>query len=284
MDLGSGLSRRWNAARSYLLLLRQTAQLMATSDEIKGAPQARDYPLAKKLLERIECRHWIDLSESGRIRLLSQKGFIHLVHGDQVAAAREYLRAVRIAPTTKTRTDEALAYELIDDAARAHALRDKLIADFPLSPRPLAIWLRTSPSECSAESQGTTGRIESSLRSREVWLAVAAPCVCPARLQFVPNDPGDRVVKLILTGRPDGCFLGFAIGGRYSLRVHFRPTRLSTEQQERLRLAASHFESRRLGGKGEAHSDTVEALVGLARARSPGEFKASEMPCAGRTC
>lgn len=146
---------------------------------------------------------------SSRIRLLSQKGFIHLVQGDQVAAAKEYLHAVQIAPhEEKTRTDEALAYELIDSAPRAHALADKLIVDFPLSARPLAIWLRTSPADCSAESQEqlvASKKLPSDL-GRSGW--PSPPVRLPSKTSFVPNDSRIASSRLIPTGRPDGCFWG----------------------------------------------------------------------------
>lgn len=239
-------------------------------DEIKGLLDSHDYPLAKKLIERIECRHWIDLSESSRIRLLSQKGFIHLANGDQVAAAKEYLHAVRIAPhEEKTRTDEALAYELTEDAPRAHALAEKLMADFPLSPRPLAIWLRTSPADCSAESQEqlvASKKLPPDLE--EVWLAIAARAFF--QQDFVRAERlADRVVKIDPDWPPGWLFLGFAIGRSVLPAGSLRPTRLSTEQQERLRLAASHFQKAAdLAEKEKRLPIQLEALIGLARAHA----------------
>lgn len=268
----NGLGHRFESAleRAEKLPTAYSSHLAVDGelDEIKGLLDTHDYPLAQKLLERIECRHWIDLSESSRIRLLSQKGFIHLVHGDQVAAAREYLRAVRIAPNDeKTRTDEALAYELIDDPARAHALADKLIADFRLSPRPLAIWLRTSPAECSAESQEQlvgSKKLPSDLG--EVWLAIAARAFF--QQDFVRAERlANRVVKIDPDWPPGWLFLGFAIGRSVLPAGSLRPTRLSTEQQERLRLAASHFQKAAdLAEKEKRIPIQIEALVGLARA------------------
>ncbi len=237
-------------------------------DEIKGILDDHDYPLARRWLDQIERRHWLDLSVSSRIRLLSQKGFIHLIQGDQVAAAKEYLHAVQIAPhEEKTRTDEALAYELIDDAPRAHALADKLIVDFPLSPRPLAIWLRTSPADCSAESQEqlvASKKLPSDLG--EVWLAVAARAF--AQQDFVRAERlADRVVKIDPDWPPGWLFLGFAIGRSVVSEGARRPTRSSSEQQERLRLAASHFQKAAdLAEKEKRISVQLEALVGLARA------------------
>lgn len=237
-------------------------------DEIKGLLETQDYLLAKSLLARIERRHWIDLPASSRIRLLSQKGFIHLIQGDQVAAAKEYLHAVQIAPhEEKTRTDEALAYELIDDAPRAHALADKLIADFPLSPRPFAIWLRTSPADCSAESQEqlvASKRLPADLG--EVWLAVAARAF--AQQDFVRAERlADRAVKMDPDWPPGWLFLGFVIGRLVVQEGSRRPTRFSSEQQERLRLAASHFQKAAdLAEKEKRIPIQIEALVGVARA------------------
>lgn len=237
-------------------------------DEIKGLLETQEYLLAKSLLARIERHHGSDLSVSSRIRLLSQKGFIHLANGDQVAAAKAYFRAVQIAPhEEKTRTDEALAYELTEDAPRAHALAEKLMADFPLSPRPLAIWLRTSPADCSAESQEqlvASKKLPPDLE--EVWLAIAARAF--VQQDFVRAERlADRVVKIDPDWPPGWLFLGFAIARSVLPAGSLRPTRLSTEQQERLRLAASHFQKAAdLAEKEKRTPIQLEALIGLARA------------------
>lgn len=237
-------------------------------DEIKGLLEAHEYPLAKTLLERIERRQSVDLPPSRRIRLLSQKGYIHLAQGDQIAAAREYLNAVRIAPNEeKTRTDEALAHELLEDTPRAQALAEKLIADFPLSPRPLAIWLRTAPAECSAEAQ------EKMVSSKklpqdigEVWLAIAARAL--TQQDFVRAERlGSRAVELEPDWPPGWLFLGLAVGRSVLPEGEPRPARFSAAQQERLRQAASHFKKAvDLAEKEKRIPIQLEALVGLARA------------------
>ena len=67
-------------------------------DEIKGAPgSSHDYPLAKKLLEPDRVPPLDRLVESGRVRLLSQKGLSTSITGIRSAATQgKYLSPLRV--------------------------------------------------------------------------------------------------------------------------------------------------------------------------------------------
>lgn len=234
-------------------------------EDVKHLLETHDYELAWRSLIRIEQRG-IDVPASRRIRILSQKAYVHLAKGDADAAADEYLRAVKIAPTDeKARINEAVAHEFLGDVARAHELADTLIAEFPRSQKAFAVWLRTSALEYTAKAQEELAAGRRMPPDGEIWLAIASRAITQ---QDFPRAErlARRATEVAQDWPPSWLLLGAAILQSVLSDGESRPRRLSDVQLGRLREAAAFFKRAfELAQKERRLPLQIEALVHSAR-------------------
>jgi tetratricopeptide (TPR) repeat protein len=118
-------------------------------DEIKAALDhlaRREHQMARLRLMQLREQRWSELAPDQRFAALSALGVAWLRDGEPRKAAMLFIAAKSLAPHDHNAcTNEALAYELLGEGDRAHALADNLRMQFPASGRALALWLNNAP-------------------------------------------------------------------------------------------------------------------------------------------
>ncbi len=113
--------------------------------EAKQAIDEYDYPVAKRLLERLSEQHWDELSSTERFQLLTRLGVVRLAESAPGEAAALFLKAKPLQPDDeKALTNEAFAYLLRGESTRAHQLASELRKGFPHSVQLAAIWVNSA--------------------------------------------------------------------------------------------------------------------------------------------
>lgn len=259
----------WNLLDEALAWTAQQPTTAASShpidmelDDIKQILEEGDYELAQRYLGRIEQHRWIDLSPSRQVRLLAQKAYIYFAKGEPTTAAYEYLKAAKIGPSDeKTRINEAIAYEFLNQSSRAHELAEALIRDFPASNRAFAVWLRTAPRECAAEAQEQQVELRQPHSDAEVYLAVVTRAINQrdfARAERLAR----RATEIDKEWPATWLSLGLAIAQSVVPEGTQRPVALSEEQRERLHQSVRTLEQAAQRARLDKHLMVkVEALV-----------------------
>ena len=121
------------------------SQAKSVLQEAKQAIEEHDYPVAKRLLERLRKQQWDELSSAERFQLLTSLGAVRLAESAAEDAAELFLRAKSLQPDDeKALTNEAFAYFLRDELTRARELAGQLRIRFPHSARIAAILVNSS--------------------------------------------------------------------------------------------------------------------------------------------
>ena len=121
-------------------------QIDGELDEVKQELDKHDPAMARRLVERVVLRHGDRLTDRQQWRAKTQLATTYLAEGELAKGAGLLLEAVRLQPAEeKARTNEAVAYELLEDRPKAHELAALLKRDLPHSGTALAIWVRTAP-------------------------------------------------------------------------------------------------------------------------------------------
>lgn len=156
-------------------------------DEAKRAIETKDFILGELLLNRLRSRFWDKLSDRQKYRVLGNLGAAFLGRREYARAAQFYLEAKRWQPSDeKARANEALAYQLLGEKAKAFVLAAKLREEFPSQPRPAAIWVNNAPSEIRVEQMEINLGAEV-LEDFEVAIALAG--------RAFDNDDLERALK-----------------------------------------------------------------------------------------
>src|SRR5262249_31442418 len=91
--------------------------------DAKQALDEFDYPVAKRLLERLQDQHWDELNSLERFQLLSRLAVVKIGESAYEEAATLFFKAKPYHPDDeKALTNEALAYLLRGETGRAHQL------------------------------------------------------------------------------------------------------------------------------------------------------------------
>ncbi|MGH7864542.1 MAG: hypothetical protein ACREQB_06105, partial [Candidatus Binataceae bacterium] len=119
------------------------------SGELKDALDhlaRRESQMARLRLMQLREQGWSALTPDQRFAVLSALGVAWLRDGEPRKAAMLLIAAKSLAPHDHNAcTNEAVAYELLGERDRAHALADNLRMQFPASGRALALWLNNAP-------------------------------------------------------------------------------------------------------------------------------------------
>jgi tetratricopeptide (TPR) repeat protein len=114
-------------------------------DEARRYLNDHEYTLARFLLQRLRERHWDQLSQRQKFRLLSNLAATRLEEGATEVAARLFLEAKDLQPEDQiARENELLAHELLGDHEGALRLSLELRQRFPNSARAWSVWLQES--------------------------------------------------------------------------------------------------------------------------------------------
>jgi tetratricopeptide (TPR) repeat protein len=117
-------------------------------DHVKELIDNHEHRLARTTLDRLERRDFDRMSDRQRYRTLALLANTRITDGDFQEAGKLLLRAGRFQPEDeKAQVNEALAYELLADPTKAHALAQKLKDKYPHSSKAASIWLRTTSPE-----------------------------------------------------------------------------------------------------------------------------------------
>jgi len=104
-----------------------------------------DYQVARVLLERLRERHWPDLTDRQKFRVVTNLAYARLMQGDIAKAASLYLEAKSYQPDDqKAWENEVLAHQLLDEPEKAFSLAGHVRERWPQSGRATAIWLANS--------------------------------------------------------------------------------------------------------------------------------------------
>jgi tetratricopeptide (TPR) repeat protein len=117
-------------------------------DHVKELIDNHEHTLARTTLDRLERRDFDRMSDRQRYRTLALLANTRIIDGDFQEAGKLLLRAGRFQPEDeKAQVNEALAYELLGDPTKAHALAQNLKDKYPHSSKAASIWLRTRSPE-----------------------------------------------------------------------------------------------------------------------------------------
>jgi tetratricopeptide (TPR) repeat protein len=132
-----------------LLDVAAFAEADGAGEEIKAALEHlshREHQMARLGLMQLREQRWSELAPEQRFAVLSALGVAWLRDGEPRKAAMLFIAAKSLAPHDHNAcTNEAVAYELLGEHDRAHALADNLRMQFPASGRALALWLSNAP-------------------------------------------------------------------------------------------------------------------------------------------
>jgi tetratricopeptide (TPR) repeat protein len=136
-------------ARSTLERVSVSASLGGIDGEIDLAKthiEKYDYQVARVLLERLRERHWSDLTDRQKFRVVTNLATARLMQGDIAKAAALYLEAkLYQLDDQKAWENEVLAHQLLDEPEKAFDLADRVRERWPQSGRATAIWVANSP-------------------------------------------------------------------------------------------------------------------------------------------
>jgi tetratricopeptide (TPR) repeat protein len=120
--------------------------------EAKQAIDEYDYPVAKRLLERLRGQRWDDLTSTERFQLLTRLAVVRLGESVPGDAAELFLKAKPYQPhDEKALTNETLAYFLRGELLRAHQLATRLRERFPNSVQLAALWVNSAASDANPD-------------------------------------------------------------------------------------------------------------------------------------
>lgn len=121
--------------------------------EAKNAIDERDYPVAKRLLQRLQAEHWGELDSVERFLLLTRLAVVRFAEGATEDAANLFLKAKPFQPDDeKALTNEALAFHLHGDSTRAHQLATALRKRFPHSAQLAGVWVNSAPGDTPVDN------------------------------------------------------------------------------------------------------------------------------------
>lgn len=145
----------------------------AEIDEAKRLIESHKYEVARAQLERIRTRHWGDMTPWQKFRVLSNLGATFFGGGEFEKAAGFYLEARDFQPSNEQAlANEALAFHLLGDSAKAFDVAGSVINRFPNSKRPLSVWINAAPQ--SMRSEDLEKRVPEHLKTDgEICLALA---------------------------------------------------------------------------------------------------------------
>lgn len=158
-------------------------------EEAKQAIEDYDFPVAKRLLERLQRHHWDELSAIERFQLLSRLAATKLGESALRDAAELFLKAKPYHPDDeKAVTNETFAYYLLGDLARAHTLATALRTKYPQSTHLAAIWINSAPASSNAEEL---------LRSVDQHLTRDAEVAVALAFRFMQVGELDRAEEIL---------------------------------------------------------------------------------------
>jgi len=147
--IGSKLEEVRNIARTTLDRVSVPASSVGVDAEIDLAKtyiEKYDYQVARVLLERLRERHWSDLTDRQKFRVVTNLATARLMQGDITKAAALYLESKAYQPDDqKAWENEVLAYQLLDEPEKAFDLASRARERWLQSGRATAIWLANSP-------------------------------------------------------------------------------------------------------------------------------------------
>ena len=124
----------------------------AELDIARGHIESDNPDVALAFLEQLRVRVGSGMNAHERYRLSALTGRAHELKGDFAKAAKCFIEAKGHEPNERdARQFEAVAYALLNDNAKALALTDTLLAEYPDSTVALALKIRLSPDSCSVE-------------------------------------------------------------------------------------------------------------------------------------
>ena len=105
-----------------------------------------DFLAARALLQKIKSSRWDRLTIRQRCRLLSLMANTFIREENLLEAGKLLLEAKSLQPDDeRTLVNETLAFEILGEPAKAHALADSLKGRFPHSTHLWSVWVRTAP-------------------------------------------------------------------------------------------------------------------------------------------
>ena len=115
-------------------------------DEVQDHINSHSYQFAKLLIQRIRTRHWSQLTERHKFRLLTCLAVVAMGEDDWKRAGDLFLEARTHQPDDeKAQVNEVLAYQLFGECDKAFTAADKLREKYPTSERLFGIWVRNAP-------------------------------------------------------------------------------------------------------------------------------------------
>ena len=121
-------------------------------DNVKEQLENHEYVLARTTLDRIETRHWGELSARQRFRTLALKANTYLATGDFEKAGFLLQRAAPFQPDDENaEVKGAIAYELLGDRAKAQQQAVALLSKYPHSSHLHALNIRSAPPDAKLE-------------------------------------------------------------------------------------------------------------------------------------
>jgi hypothetical protein len=176
-------------------------------DLAKTYAEKYDYQVARVLLERLRERHWSDLTDRQKFRVVTNLAFARLMQGDTTKAASLLLESKSYQPEDqKAWENEVLAHQILNEREKALILADSVRERWPQSGRATAIWIGYAPPDRRAADLETA--IPASL------LDDAEVCLAMARRAAAEGDflRGERFARVACSSLPQRaypvCLLG----------------------------------------------------------------------------
>jgi tetratricopeptide (TPR) repeat protein len=174
----------------------------ALIDEARDAVNQHSYQMAILLLNRIELQKGDLLTPYQRFRVVSNKGFATLGQGDPKQASKYFLEALDFQPgDEKARTNEVLAYYIVNDRETAFQKAVELRVSYPSSARLAAYWILTSPIDkptSDFEQELTTELLEDG----QVRTALASKALSRHELDLAEEHANNAVSMDPAEGQP----------------------------------------------------------------------------------
>lgn len=126
--------------------------LVEDVNEVKKLVDQREFQMAKVLLDRLKEKKWDQMSDEQKFIVQTNKANVLMAEGSLHEASRLLLDAKKWLPDDeRALTNEAVAYELIQEGERAFEIADSLLSKYPASSKINAAWVRNAPTTMGFE-------------------------------------------------------------------------------------------------------------------------------------
>lgn len=203
-------------------------------DAIKAALETHKLEMAWQRADQLQTRSGDLLSARQRWRLLTLRGNLHLRRGELEEAGALLIQARGHQPDEeKALVNEAVGYDLCGDTAKAHELAVGLRQKLPRNDDIVALWVRTSPPDFSAE------RLESEAGDRAVGSTNVALALSICLLNRGSLEGAERHARRVTESEPASP-QGWLMLGQSVHMLGFRAAR-AEDRASHLREAVGHY-------------------------------------------